>query len=133
MINVLFTALMLAALPEDTIRTPREDVDTLREVEVLAPHSTAGLQDAIRQSLRKMGVEPSTPSMSDMIDKISPGLTDKIMHPFAFKDRKKAKKRKHDKQILEEFNRVKSFDDLVREALEREGIVLPEKDEKKSR
>ena len=30
---------------------------------------------------------------------------------------------------IEEFDKVKSFDDLVREALEREGIVLPERKE----
>jgi hypothetical protein len=68
--------------------------------------------------------------LGDVIDKISPGLTDKIMHPFAFKDRKKARKHKRDKKVLEEFDRVKTFDELVREALEREGIAVPPKKEK---
>ena len=128
MINVLFTALMLTALPDDTIPPTHEPTDTLKEVQVVAPSSMAGLQDAIRQSMERMGV-PRTPNMGEVIDKISPGLTDKILHPFAFKDRKKARKHQRDKKILEEFDKVKSFDDLVREALEREGIVLPERKE----
>ena len=132
MINVLFTALMMATLPVDTIPPTDEPTDTLREVQVVAPTSTAGLQDAIRQSMARMGV-PHTPNLGEVIDKISPGLTDKILHPFAFKDRKKARKHKRDQQILEEFDKVKTFDDLVREALEREGIVIPEKNDEKSK
>lgn len=129
MINVLFTALMLTAWPDDTIPPTHEPTDTLKEVEVVAPESTAALEDAIRQSIARMGI-PSTPSLGDVINKISPGLTDKILHPFAFKDRRKAKKHKRDKKVLEEFDRVKTFDELVREALEREGIAVPPKKEK---
>ena len=129
MINVLFTALMLTVLPDDTIPPTHEQTDTLKEVEVVAPESTAALEDAIRQSIARMGI-PSTPSLGDVINKISPGLTDKILHPFAFKDRRKARKHKRDKKVLEEFDRVKTFDELVREALEREGIAVPPKKEK---
>jgi len=132
MINVLLTAFMLTALPDDTIPPIHEPTDTLKEVQVIAPQSTAALEDAIRQSMARMGI-PHTPNLGEVINKISPGLTDKILHPFAYKDRKKAKKHKRDKQALEEFDRVKSFDDLVREALEREGIVIPVQEEKKSR
>ena len=132
MINLLFTAFMLTALPDDTIPPTHEPTDTLKEVQVIAPTSTAGLQDAIRQSMARMGI-PHTPNLGEVIDKISPGLTDKILHPFAYKDRKKAKKHKRDKQALEEFDRIKTFGDLVREALIREGIVIPEPEEKKSR
>ena len=132
MINVLFTALLLTALPDDTIPPTHEPTDTLKEVQVIAPQSTAALEDAIRQSIARMGI-PHTPNLGEVIDKISPGLTDKILHPFAYKDRRKARKHKRDKKALEEFDRVKTFDDLVREALEREGIVIPEQEEKKSR
>lgn len=128
MISFLFSALMLATLPDDTIPQTHEQTDTLKEVEVVAPTSTAGLRDAIRQSMERMGV-PRTPNLGEVIDKISPGLTDKILHPFAFKDRKRARKHQRDKKILEEFDKVKTFDDLVREALEREGIVLPDRKE----
>ena len=109
MINVLLTAFMLTVLPDDTIPPTHEPTDTLREVEVIAPESTAALEDAIRQSIARMGI-PSTPSLGDVINKISPGLTDKILHPFAFKDRRKAKKHKRDKKVLEEFDKVKTFD-----------------------
>ena len=129
MINVLLTAFILTVLPDDTIPPTHEPTDTLREVEVIAPESTAALEDAIRQSIARMGI-PSTPSLGDVINKISPGLTDKILHPFAFKDRRKAKKHKRDKKVLEEFDKVKTFDELVREALEREGIAVPPKKEK---
>ena len=129
MINVLLTAFMLTAWPDDTIPPTHEPTDTLKEVQVIAPESTAALEDAIRQSIARMGI-PSTPSLGDVIDKISPGLTDKIMHPFAFKDRRKARKHKRDKKVLEEFDKVKTFDELVREALEREGIAVPPKKEK---
>ena len=132
MINVLLTAFMLTALPDDTIPPAHEPTDTLREVQVIAPTSTASLQDAIRQSMARMGI-PHTPNLGEVIDKISPGLTDKILHPFAFKDRKRARKHKRDQKILEEFDKLKTFDELVREALEREGIVIPEKEEKKSK
>ena len=121
MINVLFTALMLTALPDDTIPPTHEPTDTLKEVQVVAPSSMAGLQDAIRQSMERMGV-PRTPNMGEVIDKISPGLTDKILHPFAFKDRKKARKHQRDKKILDEYDRIITFEDLLREAVAKQQL-----------
>lgn len=128
MIHVIFAAFMMTAAPDDTIPPIQERVDTLREVEVVAPGRISGLEDAIRQSLQRMGV-PRSMSLGDVINKISPGLTDIILHPFAFKDRKREKKRKKVKKILEDFDNTKTFDELVREALEREGIVIPERKE----
>lgn len=127
MIHVIFAAFMMTAAPDDTIPPIQERVDTLREVEVVAPGRISGLEDAIRQSLQRMGV-PRSISLGDVINKISPGLTDKILHPFAFKDRKREKKRKKVKKILEDFDNTKTFDELVREALKREGIVIPEQE-----
>ena len=129
MINVLLTALMLTALPDDTIPPTHEPTDTLKEVQVIAPKTTQAIQDAIQQSLERMGV-PRTPNLGEVLDKITPGLTDKIMHPFAIKERRLEKKRKRVKKILEDFDKTKTFDDLLREALEREGIVIPPKEEK---
>ena len=125
---MIFAAFMMTAAPDDTIPPIQERVDTLREVEVVAPGRISGLEDAIRQSLQRMGV-PRSMSLGDVINKISPGLTDIILHPFAFKDRKREKKRKKVKKILEDFDNTKTFDELVREALEREGIVIPERKE----
>ena len=103
MIHILFAAFMLTATPEDTIPPTQEPKDTLKEgeltvpgrklkeVEVVAPKSTSGLEDALRQSLERMGIRnPIT--MSTVLDKIKPGLNDYIMHPFGFKERRQAKK-----------------------------------------
>jgi hypothetical protein len=141
MIHILFAAFMLTATPEDTIPPTQEPKDTLKkgelmvpgrklkEVEVVAPKSTSGLEDALRQSLERMGIRnPIT--MSTVLDKIKPGLNDYIMHPFGFKERRQAKKYKKTKKILDDFDKVKTFDELVREALEREGITLPPREEK---
>lgn len=133
MTHALLMALMLTALPDDTIPPTRERIDTLQEVEVVAPERTKGLEDAVRQSLARMGVGQHTPSVSDVLDKLSPGLTDIIMHPFAIKERKRERKRKRDKKILDDFEHTKTFEDLLLEAIEREGIVLPERSESKSR
>jgi len=132
MTHALLMALMLTALPDDTIPPTRERIDTLQEVEVVAPERTKGLEDAVRQSLARM-IVPHTPSVSEVLDKLSPGLTDKIMHPFAIKERKRERKRKRDKKILDDFEHTKTFEDLLLEAIEREGIVLPERSESKSR
>ena len=138
MIHVLFAAFLMTAAPDDTIPPIQEQadtlipaherVDTLKEVEVVAPGRTSGIEDAIRQSLQRMGV-PRSMSLGDVINKISPGLTDKILHPFAIKERKRAKRQKKVKKILDDFDKSKTFDELVREALEREGIVLPPRKE----
>ena len=141
MIHILFAAFMLTATPEDTIPPTQEPKDTLKkgeltvtgrklkEVEVVAPGPTSGLEDALRQSIERMGIRnPLT--LGDLVNKISPNLTDKIMHPFGFKERRRAKKRKKVQKILNDFDRTKTFDELVREALEREGITLPPREEK---
>jgi hypothetical protein len=132
MIYALITALLITISPQDTIPSSQEKVDTLQEVEVVAPEQLQALENALRQSLGRY-TTPHTPSVSDVLDKLSPGLTDKIMHPFAFKERKRAKKRKRDQKILDEYGKIKTFDDLLREAIEREGIILPERKESKSR
>lgn len=130
MIHILFAAFMLTAMPEDTIPPTHERTDTLKEVEVIAPGQTSGLEEAIRQRIERMGIRnPIT--LGTLIDKIKPGLMDNIMHPFAFKDRRQAKKRKKVKKILDDFDKTKTFDELLREALEREGITLPPREEKK--
>ncbi len=49
-----------------------------------------------------------------------------MTHPFAVKQRRKERRRRRDQKILEQYDQVKTFNDLLREAIEREGIVLPE-------
>ena len=62
---------------------------------------------------------PRQPSLSDIIGRRA---TDYIMHPFAFKSRK-AEKRSHKAlKKLWEYDNIKSNNELLREALIKEGI-----------
>ena len=59
------------------------------------------------------------PSVSDIIGRKA---TDMIMHPLAFKQRKEERRRRKAIKKLEEFARIKTNNELLREALMREGI-----------
>ena len=117
--------LMFAALPFGTLSAQLRDsarVDTLREVEVRGD-SSLRVNEAIRRSI---GNEKATrigyPSVSDVL---GPRITDKIMHPFAVKDRKRDKKHARDRKILEEYEelyRVKSFEERLDEAIRQQAI-----------
>ena len=117
--------LMFDALPFGTLSAQLRDsarVDTLREVEVRGD-SSLRVNEAIRRSI---GNEKATrigyPSVSDVL---GPRITDKIMHPFAVKDRKRDKKHARDRKILEEYEeryRVMSFEVLLDEAIRQQAI-----------
>lgn len=122
MISTLLIMLTLATTqPQDTIDAPVARVDTLREVEVKAPDRLKGLNDAISSSLGRYPI-PKTMSLGDVIDKVAPGLQDKMLHPFAIKERKLERKHKRDKKILEEYDRVKTFKELLDEAIARQKL-----------
>ena len=55
-------------------------------------------------------------SMGDVLERLSPGLNDKITHPFAFKQRKQERRHKRWMQRIDELDRVRTFDELLREA-----------------
>ena len=127
----LLLLLAVSLLLSVTAQTPRRDsvagntkmrVDTLRQVEVRAD-SQLRVNDAIRQTLeRERAARIGTMSVSDVIGS---KLTDKIMHPFAFKERRREKKHARDRQILkeyEELGRVKSFEELLDEAIRKQAI-----------
>lgn len=117
--------LMPDSLPaRDTI--PPQRIDTLREVEVKPDTSVQQMMEAIARSLGRQVVK-APPSLGDILEKVSPGINDKITHPFAFKQRKRERRRKRTVKALEQYDRVKTFDDLLREAIEREGLTMPEK------
>ena len=63
--------------------------------------------------------QPRVKSVSDIIGKKA---TDMILHPFAFKSRKEERRRKKALQKLWEYEHVKTNEELLREALIREGI-----------
>ena len=108
---------MLHAQTADTVRT-----DTLREVEVRGD-SILRVNEAIRQALgREKAARIGFPSVSDVL---GARVTDKIMHPFAIKDRRRDKKHARDRKILEEYEqalRVKTFEELLDEAIRKQAI-----------
>ena len=104
----------------DSSLTMRSEVDTLREI-VVRPDSSLRVTDAIDKSLKRKR-QPHNMSLGDVLDKLSPGLQDKITHPFAVKDRKRDRKHKRDRQILKEYDSSKTPNDLLKEALRREGL-----------
>lgn len=117
--------LLFAALPASTISAQLRDtthVDTLRQVEVRGD-SVLRVNEAIRQSIgRENATRIGYPSVSDVL---GPRITDKIMHPFAVKDRKRDKKHARDRKILQEYeemNRVKTFEELLDEAIRKQAI-----------
>jgi len=120
MLSLLFS-LALAAdsvsrtpqMPPDSVRT-----DTLREV-VVRPDSVLPVVKAIDEALRRNPV-PRTMTLADVLEKLSPGLNVKITHPFAFKQRQRERRRKRLVKALEEFDQYKTFNDLLREAYERQ-------------
>ena len=103
--------------PDDTL-----DVDTLRQVEVRAD-SMLRVNEAIRQTIgRERAARIGTKSVSDII---GAKATDKILHPFAVKDRKRDKKHARDRKILEEYEqlgRIKTFEELLDEAIRQQAI-----------
>lgn len=107
----------------DSIPEYRETrVDTLRQVEVLAD-SQLRVNNAIRMTLeREKAARVGALSVSDVLGS---KLTDKIMHPFAVKERRREKKHAHDRRALEEYeqlDRVKTFEELLDEAIHQQAI-----------
>ena len=117
----LLTIALAAALsaPEDSLVHIQDSMrtDTLREVTV-RPLKQYHLSDM--EFSGKMDDIHTPPSLSDILDKLSPGLNDKITHPFAIKQRKKERRRKRALKNLENYDRVKTFDVLLQEAYERQ-------------
>lgn len=127
-----FTALLTALLAlaasasaqqaGDSVRAEADTarVDTLREL-VVRPDSTLQVVGAVRGSLSRQK-QPRVPSLGDVLDKIAPGLNDKITHPFAIKDRRRERKHRRDRDLLDAYDRARTPNDLLEEALRREGL-----------
>lgn len=125
--------LLLAVLPFYTIQglaahsnpVPQDDsvhIDTLRQVEIRSD-SILRVNEAIRQSIgRDKETRIGVMSVSDVI---GARVTDKILHPFAVKDRRREKKHARDRKILEEYEqlgRIKTFEELLDEAIRQQAI-----------
>ena len=117
MITTLLSLLFIGTtIPQEQQEDDMTPTDTLREI-VIFPDSLLPVERIIRE---RQGQQKTikVPSVSDILNRISPTLNDKIMHPFAFKQRKHDRRRKKHQQVLEEYSRVKTFDELLREAYE---------------
>ena len=99
--------------PVDTLRT-----DTLREV-IIHPNRRLPIEDAIDESLKRNPV-PRTMTLGDVLEKLSPGLNDKITHPFAIKQRKKERRHTRLMKALDRFDKVESFEEQLQAAYERQ-------------
>ena len=124
--NSWVLALMIALAPmgicaqkADSLRTDSAQADSLRtdtlhEVTVRAGKHIP-LPGMVINPNKKDEVIPP-PSLGSILEKLSPGLNDKITHPFAIKQRKKERRRKRSLKALEEFDKIKTFDELLHEA-----------------
>ena len=117
---LLFSFVMMTDSLEQKPQDDGIPTDTLREV-VIIPDSLLPVDRVIRESLGQKQVI-KVPKVSDVLDKLSPGLTDKIMHPFAIKERKHERRKQRHIKVMEEYSRVKTFDELLRQAYEQQMI-----------
>jgi hypothetical protein len=110
-------------LPSDTTKTTpaKRDTsvaftDTLEEMSVQAKKGLA-VEDAIKKSLNNGLTQPRQKSVSDIIGSKA---TDYIMHPFAWKERKKEKKHNKDKENLKKYDAITSYEDELTNAINRQ-------------
>lgn len=119
---VFFSLLLSFVMMTDSLENrPQDDgipTDTLREV-IIIPDSLLPVDRVIRESLGQEQVI-KVPKVSDVLDRLSPGLTDKVMHPFAIKERKHERRKQRHLKVMEEYSRVKTFDELLRDAYEQQ-------------
>ena len=135
---MLYSLLAMLFMANDTVTAPRDSlapqvadsmrVDTLKEVTVQG--GRLPLEKAIDKNLQQK-VPLRIPSLGEILEKVAPGINDKITHPFAFKQRKMERRKKRTRKILEHYDQVKTFDDLLREAIQREALLQEEKNVKK--
>lgn len=114
------------SLPSDTTKNTQTNptkqdtsvayTDTLEELSVKADKELR-VVDVINKSLNNGLTQPKQKSVSDIIGKKA---TDYIMHPFAWKERKKEKKHKKDKEALVKLDAAKTYEDELTEAIYRQ-------------
>lgn len=115
-------------LPVDTGRVQRPDsllsrdslrTDTLREV-VVKPDSVLQIMKVLKKTTQDH--TPRTKSLGDVIEDLAPGLQDKMLHPFAMKQRKSERRKKKLYRALEQYDQAKTFNDLLDEAVKRQQL-----------
>ncbi len=117
LLSLVLCSSLLAVAQQQGDKVQRDSItmsDTLRSV-VITP---GGLSIG---KLNPFGYDimPSTPSLGDVLGS---SVQDKIMHPFAFVQRRKERHRKKMAKILREYDLLKTNNELLIEALRNEGI-----------
>lgn len=114
----MFALLFPLLLRADSVALDSMQVDTLREVTVRAGKHIPLPGMVINPSLKREVIPP--PSLGTVLEKLSPGINDKITHPFAIKQRKKERRRKRSLRALDDYDKVRTFNELLYESFERQ-------------
>jgi len=129
----LFLSLMLMVAPAqqattrdaaaDSLRQHSDSIrsDTLHEVTVRAGRILDITKFNLNGTMKLPGIV-APPNLGDVLEKLSPGLNDKITHPFAIRQRRKERRHKRAMKALENLDRVRTFDELLREAYEQQML-----------
>ena len=121
----LIVSTLLSVLAAGSIAAQEQKTDTtandttLRGVKMKEIVVTKDRRLPIFASPKTKETGPRVPTLSGLIGHKA---TDMIMHPFAIKQRKEERRRKKIAKKLWEYEHVKSNNELLREALIREGI-----------
>jgi hypothetical protein len=121
--SILFTGSALA-LPSDSLTMTRDSLSstTLREV-TIRPDSMLPVQRIVEEIIRKEREEQiHVPPLGEFLQKRFPRLNDIITHPTAFRQRRREARTRRCLKNLEEYAKLKTFDDLLREAYERQML-----------
>lgn len=90
----------------DTLQT-----DTLREVSVRPNTVRMPFTNRTREEVQSV-VNAQKYSLNGLIQGVAPMLHDQIMHPFGFAERKRSRKRKKVKKVLEQYDAIGRPDPL---------------------
>lgn len=108
----------------DSIKT-----ETLREVVVKGNSGQLQVIDVMKKTLGKRGKsQPKVPTIGEVLEKLAPGLQDKMLHPFAIRQRRKERRIKKMRRILEQYDQVKTFNGLLDEAVRRQQVEDAQKE-----
>lgn len=109
------TTLDSLTVTQDSLRT-----DTLQEVTV-RPDTILRVQRIVEEIIRhEREQQIHIPSLGEILQKRFPRLNDIITNPTAFRERRREARRRRSLKALEDYDKLKTFDDLLREAYERQ-------------
>ena len=108
------------AAPADTAQTAAR-ARTIKGSGVMRTDSVLPVVRLLEKTVgRSRG--PRSMSLGDVIEKVAPGLQDKMLHPFAIKQRKSERRKKKMRRVLENYDRQKTFNELLDEAVKRQQM-----------